>query len=76
MNGQKCIGLQTAQYYVGRLMHVQSSMLGDTFPTLNIELFKDVPRILKTIDEGRAASGRTKGQPWSLSSRILARSQP
>ena len=37
---------------------------------IDLENFRDVGRMIRTIENGTAQTGKTKGQPWELSSKL------
>ena len=70
--GDHLIKEKTALDYAKRLLYMTRVLSGDSSATLiNLELFRDVDRVWAAVRSGTSASGRTKGQPWSLASKIV-----
>jgi len=57
--------------YVVRLLFLQKMITGRNSATLDLNLFRDTPRVLKAIEAGISASGATKGQPWALATKLV-----
>jgi hypothetical protein len=62
---------KTALDYAKRLLFLQQMHTGKPATSIAFETFRDVPGVWKTILDGKAASGPTKGEPWSLSSKLV-----
>jgi hypothetical protein len=62
---------KTAIDYGRRLLFLQQMHTGLPATSIAFETFRDVPGVWKTILDGKAASGPTKGEPWSLSSKLV-----
>ena len=70
--GDHLIKGKTALDYAKRLLYMTRVLSGDSSSTLiDLELFRDVDRVWAAVRNGTSASGRTKGQPWSLASKIV-----
>jgi hypothetical protein len=70
--GDHLIKEKTALDYAKRLLYMARVLSGDSTATLiDLELFRDVDRVWAAVRNGTSASGRTKGQPWSLASKIV-----
>ena len=70
--GDHVIKPKTAVDYAKRLLYMVRVLSGDPGATLiDLELFRDVDRVWASVRNGTSASGRTKGQPWSLASKIV-----
>ena len=70
--GDHLIKEKTALDYAKRLLYMTRVLSGDSSATLiDMELFRDVDRVWAAVRNGTSASGRTKGQPWSLASKIV-----
>ena len=68
---KKAINLKTSKEYVVRLLHYQSMIIGKKEGTLNLENFRDIDKAIDILDKAKSAGGKTKGQPLSLSSKIV-----
>ena len=70
--GDHVIKPKTAVDYAKRLLYMTRVLSGDPGATLiDLELFRDVDRVWAAVRNGKSASGRTRGQPWSLASKIV-----
>jgi len=68
---EKEVTKKTLSDYVVRLLFLQRMITGRRSSTLDLNLFRDTPRVLKAIEDGTAATGATKGQPWALATKIV-----
>ena len=69
--GTAAITEGTAKGYIDRLFHLQRLLTGRSSPTLDLAIFQDADRVLKVIDEARAASGAKMGEPLALASMLV-----
>ena len=69
--GTAAITEGTAKGYIDRLFHLQRLLTGRSSPTLDLAIFQDADRVLKVIDEARAASGAKMGEPLALASKLV-----
>jgi hypothetical protein len=70
--GDHLIKAKTALDYSKRLLYMTRVLSGDSSASLiDFEIFRDVDRVWDAIQNGISASGTSKGQPWSLASKIV-----
>lgn len=70
--GDHIIKNKTSLDYAKRLLYMTRVLSGDSSATLiDFEIFRDVDRVWAAVQDGISASGATKGQPWSLASKIV-----
>ena len=68
---EKEVSRKSLTDYVIRLLFLQKMITGRKSATLDLNLFRDTPRVLKAIEAGISASGATKGQPWALATKLV-----
>ena len=67
----KPISRQTVEDYITRLLFLQKMMTGRDAATIDFTIFRDIERTWSAILNGKAAAGQNKGEPWTLSSKLV-----
>jgi hypothetical protein len=73
-SGDNVIKLKSAVDYAKRMLLIQKmhkALTGEAAKVIDLENFRDVGSMIRTIQNGTAQSGKTKGQPWELSSKLV-----